>query len=119
MKWNPGKTIEEVARELARRAAAQIRAAAPRVLHRAGKTPAGQLGGSLAAYILRKDFVRADRVKAVLQWHALGPEALWFRNGTSRQKARPFDILPDVPQLVSKLQASAAVHYRKRMARAA
>lgn len=119
MKWNPGKVIYEAALEVARKAAAQIRAATPRVAHRDGKTGAGQLGGSLVAYILRKDFVRADRVKAVLQFNVLGIEGRAFCKGTSRQQARPFDTLPDKVQLVARLQADAAAHLKKRMARLA
>jgi len=119
VKWNPGKVIYEAALDVARKAAAQIRAATPRVAHRAGKTSAGQIGGSLVAYILRPDFIRHDRIKAVLQWHALGAEGRWFCKGTSRQAARPFDTLPDKAQLVARLQADAAAHVKKRMARLA
>ena len=117
MKWNPGKVLAEIAYGVARKAAAQVRASAPRVAHRAGKNPAGEIGGSIARYILRKDFVRWDRTKAVLQFHALGPEALWFRNGTSRQKARPFDLLPDPGQVRQKLEADARKHFAKRVQR--
>lgn len=120
MKFNPGPYLRDLALRVARRAAAQIQAGAPRVPHRDGKAPTGSPGGSLPGYIRRPDFVRWDRVKAVLQFHALGPEARWLKFGSVRQKARPFDTLPtpaEVQATVREIQAAAAQHYRRRFAR--
>ena len=122
MKFNAGPYLRDLALRVAQRAAAQIQAGAARVAHRAGKAGAGAPGGSLPGYIRRPDFVRWDRVKAVLQFHALGPEARWLKFGSVRQQARPFDTLPtkaEVQGLVRQLQAGAAQHYRRRFARAA
>lgn len=122
MKFNPGPYLLKLAQRVARRAAAQIQAGAPRVPHRDGKAASGSPGGSLVAYILRADFVRWDRVKAVLQWHALGAEGRWLCKGTVRQKARPFDTLPtpqETQATVREMQAAAAAHYRRRLARSA
>lgn len=122
MKFNPGPHLLKLAQRVARRAAAQIQAGAPRVPHRDGKAPSGAPGGSLVAHVLRGDFVRWDRVKAVLQFHALGPEARWLKFGSVRQKARPFDTLPtpaEVQATIREIQAAAAQHYRRRFARSA
>jgi len=122
VKFNPGPYLRDLALRVARRAAAQIQAGAARVAHRSGKAAAGPPGGSIPGYVRRPDFVRWDRVKAVLQWHALGFEARMLNKGTSRQKARPFDTLPtkaEVQATVRQMQAAAAQHYRRRLARAA
>lgn len=122
MKFNPGPLLLKLAQRVARRAAAQIQAGAPRVPHRDGKAPSGPPGGSLVGYVLRPDFIRWDRVKAVLDWHALGPEARWLKFGSVRQKPRPFDTLPtpaEVQETVREIQAAAAQHYRRRFSRSA
>lgn len=122
MKFNPGPYLRDLALRVAQRAAAQIQAGAARVAHRSGKAGSGPPGGSLPGYIRRADFVRWDRVKAVLQFHALGPEARWLKFGSVRQKARPFDTLPtkaEVEATIRQMQAAAAQHYRRRLARAA
>ncbi len=117
MKWRLDKVIERIARGVARKAAAAIRGAAPRVQHRDGSAAAGAVGGSLVKAILSPAFVRVSRWGAVLQWHSLGQEGLWFRNGTSRQKARPFELSPDPAAVTAEIQADAEAFWERRARR--
>lgn len=113
-KWKPNKVIRRHARAVQQAAARAIRSASPRAPHRDGRRGGGSLGGSLVAAILAADFLVEKPWGAVLQWSKLGQKFLWFVNGTSRQKARPVPMRPDVPPMVEELRQDAVAHYRAR-----
>lgn len=113
--------LRKCAQRVALRAASQIEAGAPRVAHRAGAGGQGPPGGTLPTDIRRPEFIRSDGSKAVLQWHALGPQARWLKFGSVRQAPRPFDTLPtkqEIEQTVAEIKAEALRVYRRRLARA-
>lgn len=116
MKWNPGKVIEQVARNVASAAGRAIRSARGRVAHREGA--AGRVdertGGTLSSRVQARDFVRVHPWGAVLRWSTLGLPGLAFIRGTKRQSPRPVPTHPDVPDLVAKLRADASRHFGDR-----
>lgn len=116
-KWNPGKSLERVARAVLRRGASQVRSSAPRAAHRAGTQPTGPLGGSLAQRILAKGMVRLERWGAVILWSTLGQPFMFFHQGSSRQKERPVQLAPEAGVVVRALEPDATRHYRARAER--
>ncbi len=115
MKWNPVKVIERHTRAVVRRAVAAIQSAAPPVPHRDGANAiqAGP-GGSFVKRISQAAFVEVKRWGTNTKWSTLGQEFHHFVRGTSRQKARPIDLLPNVPKLVADLRADALAHFKRR-----
>lgn len=113
-KWNPSKVIQQHAKRVQAAAVRAIRSASPRVPHRDGARGGGQVGGSLASAVAARDFLTVKPWGVVLNWSKLGQKFLWFVQGTSRQKARPVPLRPDVPKLVRDLEADAAKHYQAR-----
>lgn len=111
MKWRPDKVIERVARALCQRAAAQIRGGAA---HVPNEGSSGPVGGSLAQQVAARSFVLLRPWGAVLPWSRLGQKFLWFVEGTSRQRPRPVDTIPDKADLTRQLQADAERHWQKR-----
>ena len=118
-KWNPGKVIERTARRLQQAAVQAVRSSSP-VSHRATRDvarasfrPATVPGGSLSAAIASKDFVTIKPWGAILNWSKLGQKFLWLVQGTSRQKARPIKLAPDVGELAKELEADAAKHFKR------
>lgn len=115
-KWSPLPVIREHARAVRRAAAEAIRAAAPRAPHRDGSRAPGAIGGSFVSSILSADFAAEKPWGVVLQWSKLGQKFLWFVNGTSRQRARPVPMRPDVSRLIDDLRRDAVSHYEARAA---
>lgn len=111
-KWSPLKVIERTARALQQRAADQIRSSAPPVPHRGSTSEAP--GGSLAKLVASPALIAKKPWGVVIRWRGLGQKFLWFTKGTSRQKARPVDLAPDVARLTRDLEADAAAHYGAR-----
>jgi hypothetical protein len=113
--WLPAKVIYRHCLATARAAARAIRSAPERVEHRG--FVGGATGGSLANTVTRTGFVVLRRWGAVLKWSTLGQAGLFFRDGTPRQKPRPFETAPAVPPLVADIRADAVQHYAARARR--
>lgn len=113
-KWNPSKVILQHAQRVQQAAVRAIRSAPPRVAHRDGARGGGQVGGSLASAVASRDFLTVKPWGVVLKWATLGQKFLWFVQGTSRQKARPVPLRPDVPKLVRDLEADALKSFQAR-----
>lgn len=119
MNWRPDKVIQRILRETARAAAAEIRSSAPRVQHRDGSRPAGDVGGSFVTEVSRKDFIRETPWGGVMEWARLGQRIMWFVNGNKRQKARPVVLFPEPEAVRQALQDDAERYWADRASRVA
>lgn len=134
-RWRPSATCARLLRQWARGFADALSNARPRVPHRDGRRPRGELGGSLVAALRSGNLVVEKPWGAVCQLAKLGQKLYWILFGTrsggklsrvgrvrsrkrvggvERQVARP--VMPefDLEAAAKKLEAEAFDSFDKR-----